>query len=184
LHFLVALPLSVLFCQLATPVHPRGYDEIWRGIKLLPLHLIIFIACDEILFFVTHYYLHKIPFLYKTIHSFHHQLRYTVSVGCEYAHPLEFIMGNIVPVILGPVLCQSHLLIYLSWITLKMFETIYVHSGFDFGLTRLEFLTKEHAYHHSHYQDNYGTWYGVCDATFKTNQHFLEYQKKKVLKGE
>ncbi|KAG2373364.1 hypothetical protein C9374_012230 [Naegleria lovaniensis] len=144
------------------------------------LHFVVFILCDEVLFYVLHYAFHKVSFLYKHIHYFHHELRYTVSVGCEYAHPLEFLFGNVVPVLLGPVLMRTHLFWYWVWIAYKLLETSYVHSGFDFKLFgRLQFGTNEHAYHHSHYQDAYGAWYGLMDTMFRTTNHFKEYMKKK-----
>ncbi|EFC44250.1 C-4 sterol methyl oxidase [Naegleria gruberi] len=184
IHFFMSLPMTILNSSVMATIHESSYESLmadfgWYWIPKIIIYWSIFMAMDEVLFFGSHYLLHKVPFLYKHVHSLHHELRYTVSVGCVYAHPVEYLFGNVIPVLSGPSLLRVHLFWYCLWIVFKMMETSYVHSGFDFKLNPFKWLTNEHAYHHSHYQDNYGTWYGVMDRIFRTSIHFEEHSEKK-----
>ncbi|KAL9655499.1 hypothetical protein ABK040_002167 [Willaertia magna] len=187
IQFFLALPLSLLLSTLVPNSYSLHYNEFLtlNYFLSLPFYFFVFILCDEFIFYFSHYFLHKIPFLYKTIHYKHHELQYSVSVGCIYAHPLEFLFGNLLPVLSGPFLLRPHITIYWFWILCKMLETSYAHSGFEFHLKFPFIESINHSYHHSHYQDNYGSWYELIDRfIMKTNLHFEEWKRKRFLKKE
>lgn len=40
---------------------------------------------------------------YKSVHKIHHKWTAPIGIAAEYAHPFEFLIGNIVPVFTGPI---------------------------------------------------------------------------------
>jgi sterol desaturase/sphingolipid hydroxylase (fatty acid hydroxylase superfamily) len=118
--------------------------------------------------------------LYKQFHSTHHNARYTVSIASEYFHPVEYIVGIVLPVFLPPLLLRSHMLTYLIWLCFKLFETTTAHSGYDFGPWFPN--SREHSYHHSHISNNYGSFFNVWDRLLGTDQKFLEFEEERKKK--
>ena len=57
-------------------------------------------------FYWSHRTLH-LKFLYKHIHKKHHTFNDTISIAYIYTHPVEYIFGNILPSILGPLLLKT-----------------------------------------------------------------------------
>ena len=43
------------------------------------------------------------------IHKFHHEWTAPVGVASIYAHPLEHLLSNLLPVFIGPFIMKSHL---------------------------------------------------------------------------
>ncbi|KAL9641539.1 hypothetical protein ABK040_013460 [Willaertia magna] len=181
----VFLPLSLLESVIFENRFSLDYDEFFtmNYILSVPIYLLLFIISDEILFYTSHYYMHKIKFLYNNIHYKHHEMKHSVSVGCIYTHPIEFIFANILPVLAGPFFLRPHITIYWLWICLKMLETIYVHSGFEFFNFNFFVESSRHDYHHSHYRDNYGSWLHSFDRFLtKTNSNFEAFKNEKKMK--
>ena len=62
-----------------------------------------------------------------------------------YAHPIEHVISNVVPVFLGPLLMGAHAFTLLLWFVAVLFTTCTHHSGYHFPfMTSSEF----HDYHH------------------------------------
>lgn len=60
-----------------------------------------------------------------------------VSSKAEYAHPLEQVFGNYLPVLAGPVLMQTHSITWLCWLGWRLIATYERHSGYCFANTSL-----------------------------------------------
>jgi len=85
-------------------------NEIWQGVKLrfdlesypgyqeMIFQTVFFMICEDFTFYWCHRLLHH-PKLYPYIHKKHHEYGITISIAAEYAHPIEFIFGNIVRII-------------------------------------------------------------------------------------
>jgi len=104
----------------------------------------------EIWFYSTHKLLHWGP-LYKSIHKLHHTFKAPTAVACMYAHPVEFCLGNVAGVILGPALTNAHPYECMFWMCFSLASTSGSHSGYPV------FGASDHDAHHEHLYCNYGT---------------------------
>lgn len=86
------------------------YFDKWRGLELkntpfpnlytLITHLLAYLIIVEIGFYYSHRLLHN-PYFYKRIHKKHHTWISPVAISAAYCHPIEHIVSNITPALLG-----------------------------------------------------------------------------------
>uniref|UniRef100_A0A6U3QVN8 Fatty acid hydroxylase domain-containing protein n=1 Tax=Ditylum brightwellii TaxID=49249 RepID=A0A6U3QVN8_9STRA len=126
----------------------------------LPIHALI----AEIGFYTIHMLLHSSSFLYKHIHKVHHRFVAPTAMGCVYTHPIECLIGNFLPVYLGPMLTNAHpLTCYFFWFPSAILGTCMGHSGYCF----MGYIDPHDA-HHLHFQFNYGGMF-LLDYIFGTS---------------
>ena len=99
------------------------------GLPQVIFEVAIFLLIEELLFFYSHYALHKFRPLYANIHKKHHEWQATVAYAAIYAHPIEHIMSNLLPAAIGPIICGSHVATNWLWHTLVITNTLNSHSG-------------------------------------------------------
>ena len=139
---------------------PVGF--IWKDNSLLPsenepislsIELMKYGTCAlvvEVWFYCTHYALHT-PWLYCNIHKIHHRFKAPVAAASVYAHPIEFIFGNLLGVVLGPILTKCHPMTSYIWVFNALSNTTgSAHSGFTI------LAGKAHDIHHQYFDYNYG----------------------------
>lgn len=75
---------------------------------------------EDTCFYFSHRSLHT-PWLYGKIHKVHHTYNHSISFTADYAHPLEFLFGNIVPVSMGTLVLgeKIHLFTFAAFIAWK-----------------------------------------------------------------
>lgn len=153
----VGLSLFNLFISSWTIVLPLyhfhgkypGADE---DILDLKTEIIKFVLCGVIVetwFFFSHWGLHH-PLFYSKIHKLHHRFKAPVAVASMYAHPIEFVVGNLTGVILGPMLTHCHPITSYVWICNALILTGGSHSGYKF------FFADFHDQHHQYFDYNFG----------------------------
>jgi sterol desaturase/sphingolipid hydroxylase (fatty acid hydroxylase superfamily) len=135
------------FRSSSTPLTLFTDDFHWPTELLKQVAHVIII---DVWFFTTHRLIH-VPVLYKWVHKFHHQFTAPCAPACMYANPLEFAIGNVMGIILGPCLTNCHPLLSLFWLTFSLVSTSATHSGY------LVLGAQNHDWHHEHFNYNYGT---------------------------
>ncbi len=68
----------------------------------------------------------------KHIHKIHHEWQAPIGLVSLYAHPFEHVVSNLFPVLLGPMLCGSHVALLWVWFHFGICTTINTHCGYHF----------------------------------------------------
>lgn len=127
----------------------------------LALEIMVWMIVEEVMFFYLHRWLHINKTMYARVHKLHHRWTAPVSFVAIYCHPLEHILCNLTPLLMGPLICRSHILAIGTFLFAGTIHTLAVHSGYwfcdDNGM---------HDEHHAKFTVNYGVmglmdyWYG------------------------
>jgi len=151
----------------------------WRGVGYTPEELptfqwvllegVVFTLVEEFAFYYTHRLLHH-PRIYKYIHKKHHEWTASISIVGIYAHPVEHVLSNLLPVMLGPTLMGSHVATYWVWVVVAQSSTLNSHCGYHLPF----FPSPEaHDFHHMKFTNNFGVL-GVLDRLHGTDSMFVK----------
>ncbi|KAK1251714.1 hypothetical protein MKX07_007193 [Trichoderma sp. CBMAI-0711] len=136
-------------------------------------HILISILLRELLFYTSHRILHHPP-LYRRFHKTHHRFTAPVAFASQYAHPVEHIGANVLPILIPPMLLGAHILTMWAFLAMQLVETSTVHSGYDFfgGAAR------KHDRHHERF-DVYFGGIGLLDWALGTDEREGEERRKR-----
>ena len=133
-------------------------------------------AAREVLFYFAHRTLHH-PAIYRHIHKKHHTFKAPMAFAAQYAHPVEQILANVLPITLPLQLVHGHALSFFAFLAWTLYETATVHSGYDFGWPSAH----HHDQHHEHFRMNYGVLPLGLDWLLGTDK--LGWDKPKAVSG-
>jgi sterol desaturase/sphingolipid hydroxylase (fatty acid hydroxylase superfamily) len=152
---------------------PAAFSAELPSFLTLVTHFVCFLPVADVCFYFPHRLFHANAWLYKHVHSVHHSWQAPISLCSIYAHPLEFLVGNLPVVAAGPLLCGSHITIFWLWALAAVAETGLGHAGWQLPLLS---ANQDHDYHHSTFIEadgpqNLGVL-GVLDHLFGTDRGF------------
>ncbi|KAG6530096.1 hypothetical protein ZIOFF_012317 [Zingiber officinale] len=172
---------------------PLRSDPSWRlssnraGWSVIVSQIIFYFILEDFVFYWGHRILHT-KWLYKHVHSVHHEHATPFGLTSEYAHPAEILFLGFAT-ILGPALTGPHLFTLWLWMIVRVIETVEAHSGYDFPWSPSNFLplyggAEFHDYHHRVLytkSGNYASTFVYMDWLFGTDR---DYRKMKALEEE
>ena len=83
------------------------------------------------MFYWAHRAFHH-PKLYARFHKQHHKFNSTIGIAAEYAGPVEYVLANSIPTMAGPILFGAHPYTLWIYLSVRVWETVESHSGYDF----------------------------------------------------
>lgn len=139
--------------------------------------LFVFVVIEEVMFFYSHWALHRSRLLYQNIHKRHHEWQATVAYAAIYAHPVEHILSNLLPPAVGPILCRSHVTTTWLWYALVITTTLNSHSGYHFPFMP---SPEAHDFHHLRFNQCFGTlglldYLHGTDTLFRSNKAYQRH---------
>ncbi|PVV03766.1 hypothetical protein BB560_001743 [Smittium megazygosporum] len=188
-QFLIQLPMMLLFFPAANVV---GFELSlpFPPIRKVILQCVTFIFIEDFYHYFVHRLMHN-KFLYKRIHKVHHEYTAPFGITAEYAHPLEtIILGQ--GTIGGPLLYTFfvepvHITTMLWWITLRLWQTIEAHCGYDFPWSMYHWFplwagADHHDYHHMAFVNNFASTFRYLDRILGTDASYQVYHQKRIEK--
>ncbi|CAD7681321.1 unnamed protein product [Nyctereutes procyonoides] len=169
--------------------------EVLYFLFCLPGFLFQFIPFVKKKYFKIHTYNYKIkyiqffciqlPLICGTYYFTDILIYLMIGKGCqdaEYAHPLEIlILGT--GFFIGIMLLCDHVILLWAWVTIRLIETIDVHSGYDIPLSPLNLIpfnagSWHHDFYHMNFIGNYSSTFTWWDRIFGTDSQFTVYNEK------
>nr|KJB83741.1 hypothetical protein B456_013G261900 [Gossypium raimondii] len=149
-HFSVNLPLMIVSYPVFRCMGMRSSLPLpsW---KVVLTQIIFYFILEDFVFYWGHRVLHT-KWLYKHVHSVHHEYATPFGLTSEYAHPAEILFLGFATIV-GPAITGPHLITLWLWMVLRVLETVEAHCGYHFPWSLSNFLplyggADFHDYHH------------------------------------
>jgi sterol desaturase/sphingolipid hydroxylase (fatty acid hydroxylase superfamily) len=163
---------------LLLPVLLLGTAEIllWRGWTVEPElpglgRLALEVSAQAVVavavFYASHRFLHR-KWWMKRVHRIHHEFKTTTAWASEYAHPVEFVIGNYASLALGALLIAPHLASMYLFAALALVNILVHHSGYALPWAS---WSQPHDWHHYKMSELFGTS-GFLDRVLGTSPEY------------
>lgn len=166
LNHLWGTPVGVIAYHLMV-LRGCSFGQELPTFPLVVWELCVMMLVEEFAFYYTHRLFHH-PKLYRHIHKVHHEWTSPIGIVSIYAHPVEHVLSNLIPPMLGPILCGSHIATAWMWYSMALFSTTIAHCGYHFPFLP---SPEAHDFHHLKFNQNYGVL-GVLDRLHGTDALF------------
>lgn len=184
-HFLLVLPMIMLSHPIFDHMGSDYTVQTIPSLQTLLSQIILFFLIEDFVFYWGHRALHT-PWLYKHVHSIHHEHAAPFGIAAEYAHPLEIMFLGLATLV-GPMLIGPHLLTLYTYLALRCIQTVECHSGYDFpwSLNRWFPLyggADFHDHHHRIHSGNYSSTFIWVDRLHGTDTAYQHWKRKQRVK--
>ncbi|GFZ13270.1 sterol 4-alpha-methyl-oxidase 2-1 [Actinidia rufa] len=184
-HFCVNLPVMIFSYPVFRFMGMRSSLPLpsW---KVISTQILFYFILEDFVFYWGHRILHT-KWLYKHVHSIHHEYATPFGLTSEYAHPAEILFLGFATIV-GPAITGPHLITLWLWMVVRVLETVEAHCGYHFPWSLSNFLplyggADFHDYHHRLLytkSGNYSSTFVYMDWIFGTDKG---YRRLKVLKS-
>jgi sterol desaturase/sphingolipid hydroxylase (fatty acid hydroxylase superfamily) len=160
----VAIQIGLIY-QAMKAGRPDSFDMSLElpSLPIMARDLFISLIIREALFYYSHRLFHT-KRLYPYIHKVHHRFTAPCALAAQYAHPVEHIVANLIPIVLPPMALHSHIVTFWIFLSMMLIETSTVHSGYNFW----PHLAEKHDRHHEVFIWNFGAcidWFDMLHGT-------------------
>ncbi|KAM3867741.1 cholesterol 25-hydroxylase-like protein [Diretmus argenteus] len=162
-YVIVILPAAALLQKLRTPRLPDLAPSCWRLFVEVTACFLLF----DLLFFIWHYSMHRVPWLYRNVHQLHHQNRTPFALAAQDASPTELL--SLLLLALGSAwLVGCHPLSEAFFHLLNSWLAVEDHCGYDLPWALHRLLpclggAPHHQAHHSQPWGNYAPYFTHWD---------------------
>lgn len=164
----VVLPTTALFQLLRTPQLPDLAPSCWQ----LFVEVVACFLLFDTLFFVWHYSMHRIPWLYRRIHQMHHQHHVTFALAAQDASSAE-LLSLLLLALSSTWVLGCHPLSEVLFHLLNSWLAVEDHCGYNFPWSLHNLVpgmggAPYHQAHHSLQNTNYAPYFTHWDRIFGT----------------
>jgi sterol desaturase/sphingolipid hydroxylase (fatty acid hydroxylase superfamily) len=165
------LTAGISVCYITAPLMLRRCPSFSSELPSFPViifQFIIVLLFEEVWFYFTHRLFHNNNFLWKNVHSIHHQFNAPIACAAVACHPIEHFIVNCLPLLLGACLAKMHFKVAIVWYSLAIINTTCTHSGYNL-------FSRNHDRHHENFKTNFGVL-EIFDTLLHTS--YSKYLKK------
>lgn len=186
-HLLLVLPIIMATHPLFDLMGARHEVEHMPTLAVMLGQIVLFFAMEDFIFYFGHRALHT-PWLYKNVHSIHHEHSAPFGIAAEYAHPAEVMFLGLAT-ILPPMLVGPHLLTLFAYLALRCMQTVECHSGYDLPFSPNKWLplyggARFHDHHHRIHSGNYSSTFIWVDYLFRTDTSYRIWEARQLEKAK
>ncbi|KAI2664597.1 Cholesterol 25-hydroxylase-like protein [Labeo rohita] len=163
------LPLTALFLWGRRTHFPERPPSSFHAFRECASCMLIF----DTLFFLCHYTIHKIPWLFNNVHRIHHLNRDTFALAAQDASISELLSLQTLAFI-STMLVGCHPFSEILFHLVNTWMAVEDHCGYDFPWALHRFLPffggpPHHLAHHQHFKGNYAPYFRHWDYIFGTS---------------
>ncbi|KAK9974647.1 hypothetical protein ABG768_022727 [Culter alburnus] len=162
------LPLTVLFLSVRRMHLPERAPSSFHAFRECVSCMLVF----DTLFFMFHYTIHKIPWLYHNIHHVHHLNRDTFALAAQDSSISELLFLQTLAFI-SAMLVGCHPFSEILFHLVNTWMAVEDHCGYDFPWALHRLLpffggAPHHLAHHQHFKGNFAPYFRHWDYIFGT----------------